>query len=407
MVWLHGGGFTAGSGTELPSYDGENLVRRGDVVVVSVNHRLNAFGYLNLAAFGDKYALSGNAGMLDIVAALEWVRDNISRFGGDPGNVTIFGQSGGGGKVTALMAMPSAQGLFHRAIVESGSLLRAATMESSNDLAERLLGQLNLTGADAEKLQQVPFEQLAKVAAEVGRMRPPASGIIDFRRSDLTRGRSPVTGNAALPAQPFDPKAPEMSASVPLLVGNTLNEFINGINKPDAFKLSQDELQTNVRNAYGDRATRILEVYRASFPNANNFQLWSVIGATSVRSMSLEQARRKTALHAAAAYCYRFDWQTPVLDGRPMAFHCSELAFVFDNTTRCQNMTGDGPRARSLAARMSDAWIHFARSGNPNHSGIPQWKPFDPATSGTMVFDDECVFREHLDGDTQKITSEA
>jgi para-nitrobenzyl esterase len=198
-----------------------------------------------------------------------------------------------------------------------------------------------------------------------------------------------------------------MSASVPLLVGNTLNEFINGINKPDAFKMTPDELQTNVRNAYGDRAAKILEVYRASYSNANNFQLWSVIGATSVRSMALEQARRKAALQAAPVYCYRFDWQTPVLDGRPMAFHCSELAFVFDNTTRCQNMTGDGPRARALAARMSDAWIHFARSGNPNHSGIPEWKPFDATTSGTMVFDDECMFREHLDDDTERVMSEA
>ncbi len=407
MVWLHGGGFTAGSSTELPSYDGENLARRGDVVVVSVNHRLNVFGFLNLAAFGDKYALSGNAGMLDIVAALEWVRDNISRFGGDPGNVTVFGQSGGGGKVTALMAMPSARGLFHRAIVESGSLLKAATVETSNNLAERLLKELNLTGADPEKLQQMPFDQLQKAAAEVGRMRLPASGVIDFRRLDLTRGWAPVAGNAALPAQPFDPKAPEMSASVPLLVGNTLNEFINGINKPDAFKMTSDELQTNMRNTYADRASKILEVFRASYANANHFQLWSVIGASSVRSMSLEQARRKAAQQSAPVYCYRFDWQTPVLDGRPMAFHCAELAFVFDNTGRCQNMTGDGPRARALAARMSDTWIHFARSGNPNHSRIPDWKAFDPSTSGTMVFNDDCAFREHLDDDTQKVMNEA
>ena len=407
MVWLHGGGFTAGSSTELPSYDGENLVRRGDVVVVSVNHRLNAFGFLNLAAFGEKYALSGNAGMLDIVAALEWVRDNIARFGGDAGNVTIFGQSGGGGKVTALMAMPSAKGLFHRAIVESGSLLRAATVESSNNLAERLLKQLDLTGANIDKLQEIPFEQLEKASVEAGRMRPPASGIIDFRRSDLTRGWSPVAGNAALPDQPFDPKAPNISATVPMLVGNTLNEFINGINKPDAFKMTQDELENNVRKAYGDKTARILEVFGSGYANANNFQLWSVIGASSVRGMSVEQSRRKAALQAAPVYCYRFDWQTPVLDGRPMAFHCSELAFVFDNTERCQNMTGNGPSARTLATRMSDAWIHFARSGNPNHAGIPHWKPFDPATSGTMVFDDECAFREHLDDDAQKVMSEA
>ena len=341
------------------------------------------------------------------MAALEWVRDNISRFGGDPGNVTIFGQSGGGGKVTALLAMPPAKGLFHRAIVESGSLLTAATMETSHDLAERFLKELNLGGSDIEKLQQMPYEQLQKAAAEVGRMRPPASGIIDFRKLDLRRGWGPVAGNAAMPSQPFDPKAPEISASVPLLVGNTLNEFINGINKPDAFKMSPDELQANVQKAYGDQAPKILEVYRASYPNANNFQLWSVIGATSVRSMALEQARRKAALGAAPAYCYRFDWQTPVLDGRPMAFHCAELAFVFDNTEPCRNMTGDGPLARTLAARMSHAWIAFARTGNPSHSGIPQWKPFDATTCGTMVFDKDCAFQEHLDDNTQKVMTEA
>lgn len=272
--------------------------------------------------------------------------------------------------------------------------------------AERLLKQLDFSGADIEKLQQMPFVQLEKASVEVGRMRPPASGIIHFRRSDLTRGWSPVAGNAAVPAQPFDPKAPDMSASVPLLVGNTLNEFINGINKPDAFKMTQEELETNVRNAYKDKTDKILEVYRAGFSNANNFQLSSVIGASSVRTMSLEQARRKVALQKAPVYCYRFDWQTPVLDGRPMAFHCSELSFVFDNTQRCQNMTGNGRSARTLAERMSEAWIHFARSGNPNHVGIPRWKSFDPATSGTMVFDDQCLFREHLDDDMQKVMSE-
>jgi para-nitrobenzyl esterase len=401
MVWLHGGGFSAGSATELPSYDGESLARRG-VVLVGVTHRLNVLGFLNLASYEDKYAVSGNVGMLDIVAALEWVRDNISKFGGDPSRVTIFGQSGGGGKVTALMAMPAAKGLFHRAIVESGSLLTSATVESSSTLADKLLKQLQIGSSDVDKLQQMPFEALEKAASELTAMRIPPSGVIDFRRIGRNLGWSPVAGNAAMPGQPFDPGAPDISASVPMIVGNTLNEFVNGINKPDAFKMTQDELATNVKNIYKEKADAVLAAHRESFPNANNFQLWSAIATGGVRATAMEQVRRKTVQHAAPAYLYRFDWQTPILDGRPMAFHCSELAFVFDNTARCENMTGNSAAARALAAKMSDAWVHFASSGDPNHSAIPQWKPFDPATNGTMVFDNECAFREHLDDDCQR-----
>lgn len=405
MVWLHGGGFSAGSATELPSYDGENLAHRG-VVLVSVTHRLNVFGYLNLAAFGDKYALSGNAGMLDIVAALEWVRDHIAHFGGDPNRVTIFGQSGGGGKVTTLMAMPPAKGLFHRAIVESGSLMTCATIESSNTLAEKLLKQLEINPSDLDKLQQMPFEDLAKEADKATALHLPASGVIDFRHMRGLLGWSPVAGDAALPNQPFDPTAPEISASVPMIVGNTLNEFITAINKPDAFSMTKEEMVSNVKKLWKDNTDAVIGNFREAFPNANYFQLWSAIGTSTVRASSLEQCRRKAALKAAPVYNYRFDWQPPVLEGRPMAFHCSELAFVFDNTARCENMTGNGAAARSLSSRMSEAWVHFAASGDPNHPAIPHWKPFDPATNGTMVFDDVCAYREHLDDDCQKVINQ-
>jgi para-nitrobenzyl esterase len=406
MVWLHGGGFTMGSSTESPSNDGENLARRGDVVMVSLNHRLGVFGHLNLAQYGDRYANSGAVGMLDIVTALEWVRNNIANFGGDPGRVTIFGQSGGGGKVSTLMAMPSAKGLFHRAIVQSGSMLGAVTPEYSIGMTEKLLKNLGLSGTEIDKLQQIPADQLLATASKLEAAPVTATGIIDYRHPALFKGWAPVAGNAALPEQPFNPKAPEVSATVPMIVGTTLNEFINGVDNPDCFKMTEEELRAKVRNVWPDRVDAIVAAYRKNLPGANSFQLWSVIGASSPRSMSIEQCRLKAEQKAAPAFCFRFDWQTPILDGRPMAQHGSDMAFAFDNTARFENMTGDGPAARALAARMSEAWIQFARTGDPNHVGIPHWKPFDPSTNGTMVFDNACAFREHLDDECLKLTAE-
>jgi len=279
-------------------------------------------------------------------------------------------------------------------------------MDSSSAMAKKLLTKFDLGAADVDKLHDIPFDRLLKTASELDPIPVTPAGIIDFRHSALLKGWAPVAGNAAVPEQPFEPNAPELSASVPLMVGCTLNEFINGIDQPDCFKMTAGELEAKVRRVWPERVDAILKTYRANLPGANNFELWSVIGASSVRAMALEQARRKAVQNAAPAYCFRFDWQTPVLDGRPMAFHCSELAFVFDNTARCENMTGNGPEARNLAARMSQAWIHFARTGDPNHPGIPHWKPFDPTTNGTMVFNDGCVFRKHLDDECLKATSE-
>jgi para-nitrobenzyl esterase len=235
MVWLHGGGFTAGSGQELLSYDGENLARRGDVVVVTLNHRLNVLGYLNLAAYNDKYANSANVGMLDIIAALEWVRDNIAAFGGDSGAVTIFGQSGGGGKVSALMGMPGAKGLFHRAIVESGSMLKMGTQERSRQLAELIVAELGLDASSIDKIQTMPYAQLLDASTTVMRKNNPrpAGGVPNFRRMAQMLGFSPVLDEHVLPAHPFDPKASEISADVPMIVGTTLNEFVSAISHPE------------------------------------------------------------------------------------------------------------------------------------------------------------------------------
>jgi para-nitrobenzyl esterase len=409
MVWLHGGGFAAGSGQELLSYDGENLGRRGDVVVVTLNHRLNVLGYLNLAKYGDKYASSANAGMLDIVAALEWVRDNIPAFGGDPGVVTIFGQSGGGGKVSVLMGMPAARGLFHRAIVESGSMLQAGTQERSQKLTDLVLAELGLTTSTIDQIATMPYAQISHASAEVLRKNNPrpAGGVPNFRRLADMLGFAPVVDGTILPAHPFDPQASAISADVPMMVGTTLNEFVTAINHPEYELLTDVDLEQRVRGMFADKTPAILAAFRKRTPAAKPFDIWSHIAASTVRENAIKQCKAKAALGKAPAYLYWFTWQTPILSGRPRAFHCSEIAFAFDNTDRCENMTGGGPDARALAAKVSEAWIHFARTGNPNHPGIPHWGEFSADTVTTMIFDDKTDAINNPDSDEQASITEA
>lgn len=401
MVWLHGGGFQAGSGQELKSYDGERLSRRGDVVLVSLNHRLGVLGHLNLSAYGESYAGSGNLGMLDLVAALEWVRDNIRNFGGDPANVTIFGQSGGGGKVSTLMAMPSAKGLFHRAIVQSGSMTRGSSVERSGKIAADVLAELGLSGSEVSQLQELPYQKLIEAGGAVQRKnaRP---GLPNIRRMADTLVWAPVVDGTVLPRHPFDPDAPALSAQVPMLVGTVLNEFLNGINHPEYEIMTMDDVKKRVTDMFGEKSSQIIEVFQQAHPKEKPFDILSRIAASSVRQGAVTQCERKAAQAAAPAYLYWFTWETPVLDRRPRAFHCAELAFCFDNTERCENMTGNGPEARHLAAQVSDAWIHFARTGNPNHPGLPAWPAFTAEKCPTMVFDSPCETKTNPDTTERK-----
>jgi para-nitrobenzyl esterase len=409
MVWLHGGGFQAGSGQELPSYDGENLARRGAVVVVSLNHRLGVLGYLNLAEIGGaKYASAANVGNLDLVAALEWVRDNIAHFGGDPGNVMIFGQSGGGGKVSSLLAMPSAQGLFHKAAVQSGSGLRMVQPTTSAKVAAAVLAELGLSASQLDQLHTLPVQQLMAAGAAALRKVAPAGGParVYNRQADRT-GWGPTVDGTILPQHPFDPAAPARSANIPMLIGTTLNEFTHGINNPNVDALTEAELAERVKAMYGDRATQIIAAYRQAKPKAKPFDLFSLISTVPTRQNAVVQAERKAAQNAAPAYLYLFTWQTPVLDARPRAFHCAELAFVFDNIDRCVNMTGGGAEARALAAKMSEAWIAFARKGDPNHPGLPKWPAFTAEKGATMLFDNRCEVKNDPDGPERRTVTMA
>jgi para-nitrobenzyl esterase len=404
MVWLHGGGFQVGSGHDLAAYDGESLSTRGDVVVITLNHRLGVFGHLNLAELcGERYVRSGNAGILDIVLALEWIQENIANFGGDPGKVMIFGQSGGGGKVTALMAMPAAKGLFNRAAVQSGSINQMGNSEDTIHLARAVLEELNVKPSQPENLHHFQVEELLSASqAAIRKLRDGSDGPPDFRKIGRSLGWVPTVDGQSLPRHPFEPDAPEISADVPLLVGTNLNEFVSGVDKPDAYNLTFEQLTQQLLQRNGSRTESMLTAYQKSYPGARPFDLLSYISAASVRQSAVDQAERKANQEKAPAYYYLFAYRTPVLDGRPGAFHSAEIAFVFDNLKRCSNLTGGDPQADFLAEQMSQAWINFARNGNPNHTGLPEWPAFQPEKGQTMIFDTPCKVMDDPDKEARQ-----
>jgi para-nitrobenzyl esterase len=388
LVWIHGGGYASGSSQELRPYDGERLAREHDVVMVSMNHRLNVFGFLDLSQIGgQRYAHSGNASMLDLVLALQWVRDNIANFGGDPGNVTIFGQSGGGGKVTTLMAMPSARGLFHKAVAISGSFIAASDRDRSTELATLVMQELGLSRSQVDRLHTISTDALLNAGIVAQQKQTPFRFPAPGAPPVISLGWQPVVDGDVLPEVPFDPAAPSTSADVPFLVGNTFHEFTTGINQPDAHELTWEQVTEQLRPQLGDRTARAIEAYRALFPNAAPFEVRGLIGADTFRRGAILQTERKAAQGGAPVYHYWFGWKTPVLDGRPLAFHCQDLAFWFDNVDLCLQATGGGEEARRLASEMSRALVAFARTGNPNHDGIPEWRPFTEDDRAMLIFD--------------------
>ncbi len=412
MLWVHGGGYMHGSGNEHPAYNGENLSRRGNVVVVGFNHRLNVFGFLNLADYGSKYADSGNVGMLDIVAVLEWVRDNITNFGGDPSNVTIFGQSGGGGKVSTLLAMPEAKGLFHRAVVQSGSTLRLGSPENAAKLAAAIVAELKLTRSQIGQIHTVPVTTLMDAAANaLGKVNPAPTGGLGgpfggARRGTAPRiGWGPIVDGKTIPSHPFDPTASAVSAQIPMMIGTVMNEFSPSMGYPELESMSEDELKRRASQRYGDKVQSVIEACRKVYPNVKPVEVLSLI--SSVRTNAVTQAERKAAQGAAPAYLYLFCYHTPVLDGRPRAFHFSEVPYVFDNTDLTAFATGGTAEARDLAARISNAWISFARTGDPNHGGLPHWPAFAVRQVPTMCFDKKCEVKNDHDGDLRRAVEEA
>jgi para-nitrobenzyl esterase len=408
LMWIHGGGYTSGSDNELRMYDGESLSRRGDVVMVSVNHRLGVLGFMNLIEYGEQYASSPNAGMLDLVAALQWVKTNISNFGGDPNSVLIFGQSGGGGKVSTLMGMPVAEGLFHRAVVESGATLRQGTLGRSAQIAAGVLAELGIGKDSISKIHDLSDNAIVQAALDASRKAAASGG--GRGPGGPGGGWGPVVDGKILPRNSFDPDAPSYSAKVPLIVGSVLNEMANAVQMGDASvdAWPMDGVKKRLVAQRGaEKADHLVAVFQKLHPNATPFEIYSRISGMSGRIGALTMAERKAAQGGAPAFNYWFQWQSPILDGRGRAFHCSELPFVFYNTERCATMTGNTLEARDLAARVSDAWLNLARKGDPNHPGLPAWPKYDAEKIPTMIFDTKCVTENDPDGEGRKALVEA
>lgn len=376
MVWMHGGGMSSGSGS-MGLYHGEGLARKEDVVVVTLNHRLNAFGYTYMGALlGDEYANSANAGMLDIVRALEWVRDNIASFGGDPGNVTIFGQSGGGMKVSVLMAMPAAQGLFHRAIVQSGPGLTGGSMEDASKAADALIKAVGLNKGNARDILNLPMSQLIAGYFEASRALGGGMGGGYF---------SATVDGTALPRDPFSPDATALSADIPLLIGNTRHEstfFVRGNAQTD---MTEEQMRQRLAAIPGLDIDEAVRIYKASNPDATPWFLYNTIYSNVVFGVNTVEMAERKAAQPAPVYAYRFDWETDMLGGGMGAMHTLEISFAFNNLDRNRWLVGeDAPQ--SLADRISGTWAAFARTGDPNIAKLPDWPAFDTETRATMIF---------------------
>lgn len=376
MVWFHGGGFAVGSGQE-PDYHGANLARKNEVVVVTVNHRINVFGFCYLGNIaGPDFAASGNVGMLDLVQALKWVRNNIGRFGGDAGNVTIFGQSGGGAKVSVMLAMPSAKGLFHKAIIMSGPGVRMTERDKAEESTHKLMTSLGLGNADIAKLQSLPKQDLIKATGM------PLAG------AGMGINFSPVVDGVVLPSHPFDPVAPEVSAGVPIIIGHTRDEMaMMMVPEIVSNKLTDAELTQRVEGLAKGRSAELVAAYKELRPSATPIQIWAdIVTDHGMGEGTVTLAERKVKQGRAPLFMYLVTYEVPANNGALRASHGEDMALVFDNVAGATGLHGTGPRPQQMADMMSRAWAAFARTGNPDHGGIPHWPVYTLEKRETLLF---------------------
>ena len=407
MFYMHGGGFSFGSSYELPSHEGAQMARNHDVVQVSVNHRLNILGFFDVSEIGGQaYEDSVNVGMTDLVAALRWVHDNIENFGGDPDRVMIYGQSGGGSKVTTLMGMPSAAGLFHRAAAQSGGGGNIPTREQQKELARLVMKDLGLAPNDIESLQKMDWAKIVAAGnAAAAKINPPGPPMMGPGTPGKPRvGWSPCVDGKVINMRSFFDAAPEISKNVPMLIGSVSEEGNRMSSRP-----TEEEWHASLAKTYGeDKATAIIATLKKAYPQKKIQTLSYMcsgnpgLNGLAMRNNVVKMARLKHELRAAPAYTYYFTWQTPILDGLPGAWHTAELQFCFDNTKRCEQGTGNTPEAQALAKKMASSWAAFAATGNPSVPGLT-WEATDPETNRTMVWDNECRMVDDPDGEARKI----
>jgi len=401
MVWFHGGAFSYGT-ANAPRLQGSRLAKRGDVVVVTVNQRLNIFGFLDLSVIGgNSFAASGNAGSLDMIAALQWVRDNIDRFGGDPNNVTIFGESGGGGKVCTLLAMPLARGLFHRAIVQSGAAVRLREPDRAARLTEAVLATLNMTRGDIDKLQNLPMAQLLGAVEPAQKILGPAKLPL-FDRYPF----GPVVDGNIVPHHPFAGGAPDVSAHIPLMIGDMKDEMASFLARDDKVwhrTLTEQEMRERVGAVAGTHAEQVIETYQRLYPTTNPAErLIATLTDSNFRIRSLIVAEQKATQGKAPVYMYSFEWETPVQGGRLKAPHALDVPFTFD-TIDLTNATDRSAAAHTLSATMAETWAAFAHSGVPSHKSIARWPAYDLNSRATMMLDTECRIENDPRGESRQL----
>jgi para-nitrobenzyl esterase len=406
MFWIHGGGYSNGNGIEQDGYNGENLARARDVVFVSVNHRLGPLGYCNLAGVGgEKFAASGNVGQLDLVAALEWVRDNIANFGGDPGNVTIMGQSGGGAKVCVLTAMPAAQGLFHKAVVLSGASTRAGDKAIAEKLGSYVLAEAGLMPAEIDKLQQLPWKTYYELATKAQRKLAAELAAQGSRVTGLRAGFSPSVDGHYLPQHPYAPEGAPTAANVPMIICSTENEQSPAWTDSSLMNITLPQVADRLREragfgpGLGDKAMEVVESYAKAYPDKKPVEILSLVASNRQSVVTLADVKSK---QAAPVFVSWFAWKPPLFDGRIGAFHCVDICFWFHNTDLMYTHTGGGARPRRLAEKMSASLAQFMRTGDPNGKGLTPWPKYTSARGETLVLDDECVVRNDPDRDARK-----
>jgi para-nitrobenzyl esterase len=382
MFWLHGGGFHVGSSND-PMTDGKALSQKGDVVMVSVNHRLNILGFLDLSACGPNYAQSANVGMLDVVKALEWVKNNIENFGGDPSNVTIFGESGGGGKVGTLMCMPAAKGLFNKAIIQSGTLVNVMTKEKSQALGSAVLENLGLTPEDVEKLDTISYMALVKAGNDAiekinGPRKPGLANMFGF---------APSADGLVLLQQPFSPGFAEISKDIPLLMGTTLNELMSTAYAEKEMTLEQ--AKERLTKTYGKRTDQYIELFAKTYPDYTPQDLLSI--DTVFRPFTIRTADAKANQAGAPLYVYFLAWKSPVDSATKGSFHGLDIPLAFNNVDLKPEWASTTEEAYQLADKMSSAWLNFVKTGTPDVEGkLPEWEPYSVENGATMYFDKNC-----------------